>query len=79
MMLIAIGESLKYLDTITGGDLLRRRPEVDWDGAKGIRDILSHHYQDVDAEIVYNVCREKMTGLLSTINAMQEELKDDRP
>lgn len=32
MMLIAIGESLKNLDKITGGTLLARYPEVDWRG-----------------------------------------------
>jgi uncharacterized protein with HEPN domain len=42
MMLIAIGESLKYLDKISGGELLEYYPEVDWKGAKGIRDIISH-------------------------------------
>ena len=43
-MLIAIGESLKNLDKITGGSLLAKYPEVDWKGAKGARDIISHHY-----------------------------------
>jgi uncharacterized protein with HEPN domain len=40
MMLIAIGESLKNLDKVTGGTLFSRYPEVDWKGAKGIRDII---------------------------------------
>lgn len=44
MMLIAIGESLKKLDQITGGELLKRYPDIDWTGAKGMRDIISHHY-----------------------------------
>ncbi len=60
MMLIAIGESLKYLDKITESKLFEEYPEVDWKGAKGIRDIISHHYFDVDAEIVYSVCKERL-------------------
>ena len=36
MMLIAIGESLKNLDKVTGGRLLSKYPEIDWKGAKGI-------------------------------------------
>jgi uncharacterized protein with HEPN domain len=40
MMLIAIGESLKNLDKITGGTLLAKYPGVDWRGAKGARDII---------------------------------------
>jgi len=39
MMLIATGESLKNLDKITQSDLLIHYPEVDWKGAKGVRDI----------------------------------------
>lgn len=37
MMLIAIGESLKNLDRLTGGTLLSEYPSVDWKGAKGMR------------------------------------------
>lgn len=43
MMLIAIGENLKNLDRVTGRKLLHRFPEVDWKGAKGMRDIITHH------------------------------------
>ncbi len=39
MMLIAIGESLKKLDKITDGELLKKYPDIDWAGAKGMRDI----------------------------------------
>ncbi len=52
MMLIAIGESLKNLDRVTDGKLLVKFPEVDWKGAKGMRDIISHHYFDLNAEVV---------------------------
>lgn len=74
MMLIAIGENLKNLDKVTSGELLRRYPQVDWDGAKGIRDIMSHHYFHVDPEVVYDVCREKIPGLIQAVNVMREEL-----
>ncbi len=43
MMLIAIGESLTNLDRVTDGKFLEKFPEVDWKGAKGMRDIISHH------------------------------------
>jgi len=55
MQLIAIGESLKNIDKITNGDLLKDYHQVDWKRAKGMRDIISHHYFDLDAEIVYDV------------------------
>lgn len=52
MLLIAIGESLKGIDKLTNKELLLRYPEVDWKGAMGIRDIIAHHYFDLDAEVV---------------------------
>ena len=50
MMLIVIGESLKNLDKITSRTFLPQYPEVDWKKAKGMRDILTHHYADINAD-----------------------------
>lgn len=72
MMLIAIGENLKNLDKVTGGQLLSEHPEIDWKGAKGIRDIISHHYFDLNADIVFSVCDERLPGLLEAIVTMQK-------
>lgn len=67
MMLIAMGEQLKQLDAISGIDLDTRYPQVDWKGAKGIRDFLSHHYFVLDAEIIFDVCQSKIDGLKQAI------------
>lgn len=75
MMLIAIGESLKKLDQITDGELLKRYPDIDWTGAKGMRDIISHHYFDLNAEVVYDVCRTKLPQLIVTIENISSDLK----
>ena len=74
MQLIVIGESLKNLDKITDGELFTQYPEVDWKKAKGMRDILTHHYADIDAEAVFNTCNEKIPLLLETIRNMIENL-----
>ena len=42
MQLIAIGESIKNLDKITEGNMLGRYPQIDWRGAKGMRNIICH-------------------------------------
>jgi len=75
MQLIAIGESLKNIDKITNKTLLGNYPQVDWKGAKGIRDIISHHYFDLDAEEIYFVCDTKLDTLIKTIKIMIEDLK----
>ena len=55
MQLIAIGESLKKFDQITDNNYLPKYPKVEWKKAKGLRDIISHHYFDVNAEAIYSV------------------------
>lgn len=74
MQLIAIGESLKNIDKITNKKLLEKYPEVDWKGVKGIRDIISHHYFDLDAEEIYFVCDTKLTALTTTIEKIIYDL-----
>ena len=71
---IAVGESCKNLDKITGGALLVRYPDVDWKGVKGMRDILSHHYFDINPEVVHAVCRKQIPTLRITFEAMRAEL-----
>lgn len=74
MMLIAIGESLKNLDKLTDGELLSRYPGVDWKGAKGARDIISHHYFDLNAEAVFGICQKDIPNLAATVEKMIEDL-----
>ena len=74
MLLIAIGEALKNLDKVTHNTLFSRYPQVDWKKAKGMRDIISHHYFDVNAEAIYNVCKNNIPELAQTINRIIREL-----
>lgn len=76
MQLIAIGESLKNLDKITGGDLLVLYPQVDWKKAMGLRDIITHHYFDINAEAIFNVCQTKIPLLNSVILQIITDIKN---
>ena len=75
MQLIAIGESLKNIDKITNHSLLQKYPEVDWRGAKGMRDIISHHYFDIDANEIYFVCANKLQPLLRTVEQIKLDIR----
>lgn len=75
MQLIAIGESLKKVDKLTNKQLLQEYAEVDWTGAKGVRDIISHHYFDIDAEEIYWICDQQIIPMQLTIEKMISELK----
>ena len=75
MLLIAIGESIKGIDKITSKELLPRYPQVDWKGAMGIRDIIAHHYFELDAEVVFDVVKNEFPNLLQTIRRMINDLE----
>ena len=77
MMLIAIGEQVKRLDGATETDLDDAYPEIDWKGVKGIRDILSHHYFSADAEIIFDVCQDKIGELKRVILLLQAQYSDE--
>jgi len=74
MLLIAIGEALKNLDKTTNKTILPRYPQVDWKKAKGMRDIISHHYFETDVEVIYDVCKNHIPKLAQTIDKMIREL-----
>ncbi|MBR6606469.1 MAG: DUF86 domain-containing protein [Prevotella sp.] len=74
MLLIAIGECIKGIDKITEKNFLPLYPEVDWKGAMGIRDIIAHHYFELDAEIVFQVVKNEFPSLLVTIRKMLTDI-----
>ncbi len=74
MLLIAIGECVKGIDKITEKKFLPLYPEVDWKGVMGIRDIIAHHYFELDAEIVFHVVKNEFPILLVTIRKMLADI-----
>ncbi len=74
MLLIAIGESLKKLDKVTNGTLLPKYPQIDWKRAKGMRDVISHNYFEVDAEVIYHVCGNYIEPMALALKKMIKEL-----
>ena len=75
MKLIAVGESLKNIDKITHNTLLSKYSHIEWKQIKGIRDVLSHHYFDLDASTIFEVCQDHICDLHKTINQMIDDLK----
>ncbi len=79
MMLIAIGENLKKIDSETGGTLFQRYESVNWKGAKGVRDILSHHYFDLNEIQIFDICQNDIPNLALVIREMIAEYQDEVP
>jgi len=74
MKLIAIGESLKNIDKITDHTLLLLYPTIEWKKIKGIRDFISHHYFDLDAEMIYGICQNNISELLLVLQTMRNDV-----
>ena len=74
MQLINIGEALKKIDKITHRSLLIHYQEIEWKKVMGMRDIITHHYFDIDAETIHNVCVEHVPRLEMALKAMHENL-----
>ena len=74
MLFIAIGESLKNIDKLTNQTLLQQYEHIDWKAIKGMRDILSHHYFDINAEAIYYACQEEIEPLQKTIKQIIKEI-----
>ncbi|MFA6196410.1 MAG: HepT-like ribonuclease domain-containing protein [Sulfurimonas sp.] len=75
MRLVAIGEGFKNIDKLTQKNFLINYESIDWKGVKGIRDVLSHHYFDINAEVIYDLCDKNLGELLSVVILMIEDIK----
>ena len=75
MLLIVVGESLKNLDKCTNGLLLPTYPSIPWKNVKGLRDIIAHHYFDIDASQILWIIKNEMPLLKDAIRFFIEELK----
>ena len=74
MMLIAVGENFKSIDRHTDGKLLAKYPDINWKGVKGVRDVISHQYFNIDAEEIYYICSHDLEQLQTTVNTMIDDL-----
>lgn len=78
MQLIAIEEGLKKIESIGKGSLFLQHPEIEWKKAMAMRDILSHHYFEVNPEIVYNTCKNKISPIKTCIVQILADLTKDK-
>lgn len=58
-----IGEIAKRLTPET----LASMPSIDWKGVKGMREVITHDYDDVDVELLGSVVRDDLPGLRQAV------------
>ncbi|QEN05637.1 DUF86 domain-containing protein [Thiospirochaeta perfilievii] len=74
MALIGIGESLKNIDKISEKKLFINYTNIPWKRVMGMRDIISHHYFDIDAETVFDVCNSELNKIRIELEKIKEDL-----
>lgn len=74
MKLIFIGESVKNIDKISKGELLRKYPLVPWSEVMKLRDLIAHHYFRIDADLIFITIRDDLKPLKQILALMKEEL-----
>ena len=55
--------------------LLVKYPQVEWKKIKEIRDFIFHHYFDLDAEVIFSICKEHIEDLLITLKTIKRDLQ----
>lgn len=78
MKLAAIGESIKNLDKITNKNLLNKYPQISWKQAMGMRDIIVHHYFDIDVDVIFKTLHEDIPTLLHTLKIIQADINSNK-
>jgi len=79
MILIAAGEELKTIDQKTEGWPLSLYPGVKWRGVMGVRDVLEHGYFQVNAEQLFNICKNDILALIETIKTIIKDVEHGAP
>ncbi|MCD8387189.1 MAG: DUF86 domain-containing protein [Bacteroidales bacterium] len=74
MLLQAIGEGIKKVDSITNGSLFELRPEIPWRQIKGMRDHIAHGYFEINAELVYDVVNKELMPLKEALSYILNEV-----
>lgn len=76
MKLLVVGETVKAIDKHTKGTLLSLYPSIPWSNIMGMRDIIAHHYFDIDANQIFNTIQEGVPSLLETVQGMKKEISN---
>ncbi len=74
MRLQASGEALKNLQKRDEQFLLQAAPKEYWSMIVRFRDLVSHHYTDLQADEVFYICTEKLDELEEKIKKLKERL-----
>ena len=73
MRLQVIGESVKQIQK-ADPSFLEHHKKIEWDKIAKFRDLVSHHYEHVDHEIVYDICNVHIPKLKDVVQNLRTEV-----
>lgn len=73
MRLQALGESLKQIEN-KSPETFEKYSNVEWVKIIRFRDIISHHYEKLESEIIFDVCKNHLPLLKQSISKIISEL-----
>ena len=66
MRLQIIGELVKKIHK-NNPEIFSAFPQIEWSNIMKLRDIISHHYEHVDYELIYDICKNHIPPLKKII------------
>ncbi|MCG6142673.1 DUF86 domain-containing protein [Leptospira mtsangambouensis] len=69
MRLQAIGDNIKSVVKLDS-QFLNKFPDIEWEKIMKMRDVISHHYEGLDHEIIFNICKNKIPELRISIESI---------
>ncbi len=69
-----VGEALKNIDKHNKGFLENVASKSSWSNIIKLRELISHHYIDLDAEVIFDICNEKLEELQINIQKLKSYL-----
>lgn len=73
MRLQVIGESVRKIQKLDSA-FLEREAAIQWDQLARFRNLVSHHYANIDHEIVYDICSVHIPRLKAALLKMRSDL-----
>ena len=74
MKLFAIREELKNIDKRTDKQLLHLYPTINWKEAMKMRDVIAHHYFEVEVDVVFRTLQDDVQPLLQVVKQIKTDL-----
>jgi uncharacterized protein with HEPN domain len=72
MRLQVIGESVKHIQKLDSA-VLEQCSDIQWDKIARFRDFVSHHYEHIDHEIVFDICKRHVPELEEVLRRLSKQ------